>query len=30
MLRSMIEAKTETITLDEAKDMLYAVVWDNK
>ena len=26
MLRSMIEAKTETITLDEAKAMLYAVV----
>lgn len=26
MLRSMIEAKTETITLEEAKVMLYAVV----
>lgn len=24
-LRLMIESKTETITLDEAKDMLYAV-----
>ena len=28
MLRSMIEAKIETITLDEAKSMLYAVVRD--
>ncbi len=26
MLRLMIEEKTETITLDEAKAMLYAVV----
>ncbi len=26
MMRSMIEAKTETITLEEAKAMLYAVV----
>jgi len=26
LLRSMIEAKTETITQDEARSMLYAVV----
>ena len=30
MLRSMIEAKIETITLEEAKAMLYAVVRGDK